>query len=91
MSDVTRKRSFVEATGVMLDPATGEYSEQTVRLDGRFKTAESAERSVRRRFTDFLPKNVVLREEEYTMPEEEFYRRARRIDDGDGKKTKKTK
>lgn len=88
MADVKRTRFYAESDGVTIDRETGEYHEQTVRVNGRFKTVEAAEKSIRRHYKDFLPKTTRLGMSEYVMSEDDFYRQAHEVE-LDGKKENK--
>jgi len=70
MADVKRTRFYAEANGLTIDRKTGEYHKQTVRVTGRFKTKEAAEKSIRRHYKDFLPSDVRLGVQEYVMTPE---------------------
>ena len=89
MADVKRTRYYAEADGVTVDRETGEYHEQTVRV--RFKTKDAAEKSIRRHYKDFLPRDTRIGMQEYVMPEDEFYRQATPVEPDDEKNTKDNK
>lgn len=91
MADVKRTRYYAEADGVTVDRKTGEYHEQTVRVSGRFKTLEAAEKSIRRHYKDFLPRDTRIGMQEYVMSEDEFYRQATPVESDDEKNTKYNK
>lgn len=88
MADVKRTRFYAESDGVTIDRKTGEYREQTVRVNGRFKTKDAAEKSIRRHYKDFLPKDTRLGMREYVMSEDDFYRQAKEVEP-DGEKNAK--
>lgn len=91
MADVKRTRFYAESDGVMLNRQTGETSDETVRVDGRFRSDEAAQRAVYRRYRgDFLPKNVRIKSEEYVMTEDDFYKYAHKMEK-DNKQTKNDK
>lgn len=91
MADVKRTRFYAESDGVTIDRKTGEYHEQTVRVNGRFKTKDAAEKSIRRHYKDFLPKDTRLGMREYVMSEDDFYRQATPIESDDEKNEKDNK
>lgn len=91
MADVKRTRYYAESEGMTIDRKTGEYSNKIVRVSGRFKTLEAAERSIRRHYKDFLPKVTRIGVQEYVMPEEEFYRHAEEVKPDDNKENKNNK
>ena len=91
MADVKRTRYYAEADGVTVDRKTGEYHEQTVRVSGRFRTKDAAEKSIRRHYKDFLPRDTRIGMQEYVMPEDEFYRQATPVEPDDEKNTKDNK
>ncbi len=91
MADVKRTRFYAESYGVAIDRDTGEYHEQTVRVNGRFRSLEAADRSIRRTYRDFLPKNTRLGMSEYVMSEDDFYRQAKEVEPEGEKKTKDNK
>lgn len=91
MADVKRTRFYAESDGVTVDRKTGEYHEQTVRVSGRFKTLEAAEKSIRRHYKDFLPRETRIGMQEYVMPEDEFYRQATPVEPDGEKNTKDNK
>lgn len=91
MADVKRTRFYAESDGVTIDRKTGEYHEQTVRVNGRFKTLEAAEKSIRRHYKDFLPKDTRLGMCEYVMSEDDFYRQATPVEPDDEKNEKDNK
>ena len=80
MADVKRTRFYAEANGLTIDRKTGEYHKETVRVTGRFKTKEAAEKSIRRHYKDFLPSDVRLGVQEYIMSEDDFYRQAHEVE-----------
>lgn len=91
MADVKRTRYYAESDGVAVDRETGEYHEQTVRVDGRFRSLEAGERSIRRTYRDFLPKTTRLGISEYVMSEDDFYRQAKEVEPEGEKDTKDNK
>ncbi len=91
MADVKRTRYYAEADGVTVDRKTGEYHEKTVRISGRFKTKDAAEKSIRRHYKDFLPRDTRIGMQEYVMQEDEFYRQATPVEPDDEKNTKNNK
>lgn len=91
MADVKRTRYYAEADGVTVDRKTGEYHKKTVRVSGRFKTKDAAEKSIRRHYRDFLPRDTRIGMQEYVMSEDEFYRQAIPVEPDDEKKTKDNK
>ena len=91
MADVKRTRYYAEADGVTVDRKTGEYHEKTVRVSGRFRTKDAAEKSIRRHYKDFLPRDTRIGMQEYVMSEDEFYRQATPVDSDDQKNTKNNK
>ncbi|QHJ77215.1 MAG: hypothetical protein [Bacteriophage sp.] len=91
MADVKRTRFYAESDGLTIDRKTGEYREQTVRVTGRFKTKEAAEKSIRRHYKDFLPKDTRLGMREYVMSEDDFYRQAKEVEPDSEKNTKNNK
>ena len=91
MADVKRTRFYAESDGVTIDRKTGEYREQTVRVSGRFKTKDAAEKSIRRHYKDFLPRETRIGIQKYVMPEDEFYRQAKPVEPDDEKNTKDNK
>ena len=91
MADVKRTRYYAEANGVTVDRKTGEYHEKTVRISGRFKTKDAAEKSIRRHYKDFLPRDTRIGMQEYVMSEDEFYRQATPVESDDEKNTKNNK
>lgn len=91
MADVKRTRYYAESDGVTVDRETGEYREKTVRVSGRFKTKDAAEKSIRRHYKDFLPRDTRIGMQEYVMSEDEFYRQATPIEPDGEKNTKNNK
>lgn len=81
MADVKRTRFYAESDGVMLNKETGEISNETVSVNGRFRSTEAAQRAVYRRYGGkFLPKNVRIKSEEYVMKESDFYKYAHKVE-----------
>lgn len=91
MADVKRTRYYAESDGVTVDRETGEYREKTVRVSGRFKTKDAAEKSIRRHYKDFLPRDTRIGMQEYVMSEDEFYRQATPVEPDGEKNTKNNK
>lgn len=72
MADIKRTRVYAEADGVILGD-DGSIEETRVTTTGNFKSLENAERSIRRHFPDFLPKDVRVKSCTYVMNENRFF------------------